>query len=171
MPNNNLNMQQLIEMRVQKIYEKMNWCIKENNLIDISKLASSFKFDIIEHNELPDLLNGVITCNGENNQMAINNNLSKGQKRYSIAYLLSSYLLYYQGQDFLIFKHNNCAENFEISYMARVLLIPSSTLEHAYSDISENIKILSNIFEVPDNVMEQRIQDLKKIKRLNLVKK
>ena len=35
MPNNNLNMQQLIEMRVQKIYEKMNWCIKENNLIDI----------------------------------------------------------------------------------------------------------------------------------------
>ena len=160
-----------LEEKVQKTFEMFGICIKSNGLLDIAKLAHQFNFEIVEHNGLPKLLNGMVTSDTNSNQMTINNNLSKGQKRYSIAYLLSNYLLYYQGQDFLIFKYNNCAEDLEISYMARVLLIPSSALEHAYSDISENIEILSNIFEVPDNVMEQRIQDIKKIKRLNLVKK
>ena len=113
----------LLEERTQKIFDNLDHCINLNGLIDITKLAYSFNFEIIEHKGLPDLLNGMITCDVNGNQMAINNNLSKESKRYSIAYLLSTYLLYYKKQEFFSFKYIDLEEDLDASNMARLLLI------------------------------------------------
>lgn len=161
----------LIEERTQKIFEKLGHCIKSNGLLDITKLAYSFNFEIVEHKGLPDLLNGMITCDANGNQMAINNNLSKESKRYSIAYLLSTYLLYYQKQEFFSFKHIDSKEDLDASNMARLLLIPESILKTMCPDYDENSQWLAEMFEVPYNIMEQRIKEIKKLNGIVLTKK
>ena len=158
----------LIQDRTNVIFKMFNDSIKENNLLDITKLAHLFKFEISEHNGLPELLNGMITCDTKSNQIAINNKLSKESKRYSIAYLLSTYLLYYKKQDFFIFKHLDSDEDLDASYMARLLLIPETILKNAYIDCGKDIQLLAKLFEVPDGVMEQRIRDVYKTKSLIL---
>lgn len=165
------NTENLVEERTQKIFEKLNHCIKSNGLLDITKLAYSFNFEIVEHKGLPDLLNGMITCDINGNQMAINNNLSKEYKRYAIAYLLSTYLLYYQKQEFFSFKHLGSDEDLEASNMARLLLIPESILKTICPDCNENVQWLADMFEVPYYVMEQRIKEIKKSKGSVLTKK
>ena len=161
----------LVEERTQKIFERLNHCISSNGLIDATRLAYSFGFEIVEHKGLPYLLNGIITSNINGNQMAINDNLSKEHKRYSIAYLLSAYLLYYQKQEFFDFKHLDLEEDLEASYMARLLLIPESVLKTVGTDIEDNTQWLADMFQVPCNVMEQRIQEIKKSKCSILTKK
>lgn len=154
----------IIEERTKKIFERLE-CFKSNGNIDITKLAYLFNFEIVENNELPDLINGMITCDLNGNQMVINNNLSKESKRYSIAYLLSIYLLYYQNEDLFIYKHLEFDEKIDASMMARKLLIPNiseSILKRMYSNYMNNIKELSEMFEVPYNVMEQRIKEIRK---------
>lgn len=153
----------LSEERAKKIFKKLGYCIKSNGLLDITKLAYSFNFEIIEHDGLPTLLNGMITCNVNGNQIAINNNLSKESKRYSIAYLLSTYLLYYQKQEFFSFKYLESDEDLGAANMARLLLIPESILITMCHDFNENIRRLAEIFEVPCNVMEQRIKEINKV--------
>ena len=160
-----------LEERTQKIFEKLGHCIKSNGLIDITKLAYSFNFEIVEHKGLPELLNGMITSDINGNQMAINNNLSKESKRYSIAYLLSTYLLYYQNQEFFSFKHLESDEDLDASNMARLLLIPESILKTICPDCDENTQWLAEMFEVPYTVMEQRIKEIKKSKGSVLTKK
>lgn len=152
----------LVEERAQKVLEQLSHCIGVNGLIDITKLASSFGFEVIEHKGLPDLLNGMITCDINGNQMAINDNLSKERKRYSVAYLLSNYLLYYQKQEFFDSKHLDSDEDLDASYMARLLLIPESILKTINSDLGENIQWLADMFQVPYDIMEQRVQEIKK---------
>jgi len=161
----------LLEERTQKIFEKLGHCIKSDGLLDITKLAYSFNFKIIEHKGLPDLLNGMITCDANGNQMAINNNLSKESKRYSIAYLLSTYLLYYQEQEFFSFKHIESEEDLDASNMSRLLLIPESILKTMCPNHDEDTQWLAEMFEVPYNVMEQRIKEIKKSKNSVLIKK
>ena len=161
----------LLEERTKKIFEKLNHCIKPNGLIDITKLAYSFNFEIVEHKGLPELLNGMITCDINGNQMAINNNLSKESKRYSIAYLLSTYLLYYQNQEFFSFKHLESDEDLDASNMARLLLIPESILKTICPDYDEDTQWLAEMFEVPYTVMEQRIKEIKISKGSVLIKK
>ena len=161
----------LLEERTQKIFEKLGHCIKLNGLLDITKLAYSFNFEIVEHKGLPELLNGMLTCDINGNQMAINNNLSKESKRYSIAYLLSTYLLYYQNQDFFSFKHLELEEDLDASNMARLLLIPESILKTICSDCDGDTQWLAEMFEVPYTVMEQRIKEIKKSKGSVLTKK
>lgn len=160
-----------IEERTQRIFEQLNCCIDENGLIDAAKLACSFGFKIVEHNGLPALLNGMITCDSSGNQMAINANFSKKQKRYSITYLLSTYLLYYQNQEFFNVKHLSSEEDLEASYMARLLLIPESVLNAIYSNTDRNNTQLADIFQVPCNVMEQRVQEINSAKGFLLIKK
>ena len=160
-----------LEERTQKIFEKLGHCIKSNGLIDITKLAYSFNFEIVEHKGLPELLNGMITSDINGNQMAINNNLSKESKRYSIAYLLSTYLLYYQNQEFFSFKHLESDEDLDASNMARLLLIPESILKTICPDCDEDTQWLAEMFEVPYTVMEQRIKEIKKSMSSVLTKK
>lgn len=161
----------ILEERTNKIYESLSYCVKPTGLFDIAKLAYSFDFEIVEQSGLPELLNGMITCDANGKQMAINNNMSKEYKRYSIAYLLSAYLLYYQGQDFFSFQHLEADEDLDASSMARLLLIPESLLKVIYHNCDENIQLLANTFEVPYNVMEQRIKETKKLKNSILIKK
>lgn len=166
------NDMKLVEERTQKIYETFNHCINSNGLIDATKLACSFGLEIVEHKGLPAFLNGIITSDINGNQMAINYFLSKETKRYSIAYLLSAYLLYYQKQDFFLFKYlNNSEENLETSYMARLLLIPESTLKTIKPNIKYGTTQLAEMFQVPNDVMEQRIQEIKNKKNLLLTRK
>ena len=160
-----------LEKKKQKTFEMFGICIKSNGLLDIAKLAHQFNFELVEHNGLPKLLNGMVTSGTNSNQMTINNNLSKESKRYSIAYLLSAYLLYYKKQEFFSFKHFEPEEDLEVSYMARLLLIPESLLKVIYHNCDENIQLLANTFEVPYNVMEQRIKETKKLKGSILIKR
>lgn len=51
--------------------------------------------------------------------MSINNNLSKESKRYSIAYLLSTYLLYYNKHEFFCFKYLESCEDYNAAFTAR----------------------------------------------------
>lgn len=169
--NENNKKNSLLEEKTQKIFEKLGHCIKSNGLLDITKLAYSFNFEIVEQKGLPVLLNGIITCDINGNQMAINNNLSKEYKRYLIAYLLSGYLLFYKKQDFFCFKHTCLFEDSDASSMARLLLIPESILKTICPDCDENTKWLAEMFEVPYNVMEQRIKEIKKSKGSFLTKK
>lgn len=161
----------LIEDRTSMIFKISEHSIKENGLLDITKLAYLFNFEILEHNGLPEVLNGMITCDTKSNQIAVNNNLSKESKRYSIAYLLSAYLLYYKKQDFFIFKHLDSDENLDASYMARLLLIPETILKNVSIICGKDIQLLTKIFEVPDDVMEQRIREVYKLKYFILKKK
>lgn len=157
-----------VEERVQMIFEKTNCCINKNGLIDAAKLAYSFGFEIVEHNGLPYLLNGTITCDSNGNQMAINKKLSKEKKRYVITYLLASYLLYYQNQNFFIFDHLDSDEDPEVSYMSRSLLIPKLILNQ---NINTDNQSLADFFQVPLDVMEQRTQEIKKAKRRKIILK
>lgn len=152
----------ILEERTNKIFEKLRFCIKPTGLFDITKLACSFNFEVVEQSGLPKLLNGMITCDDNGNQMAINNNLSKEYKRYSIAYLLSAYLLYYQKQESFSFKHLESHEDLDASNMARLLLIPKSILKTKRSNHDENIQLLAEMFEVPYSVMDQRIKEIDK---------
>lgn len=160
-----------IEERTQKILESLDSCIKPSGLIDATKLATSFGFEVVEQKEIPDLYSGIITCDSNGKQMAINNNMSKESKRYSITYLLSAYLLYYQKQDFFTFKHLISNEDFEVSYMTRLLLIPESVIEKVYPNAIKDQNLLANIFQVPYNVMEQRLKEIKETKHQVLIKK
>lgn len=159
----------ILEERTNKIYESLSYCVKPTGLFDIAKLAYSFDFEIVEQSGLPELLNGMITCDANGKQMAINNNMSKEYKRYSIAYLLSAYLLYYQGQDFFSFQHLEADEDLDASSMARLLLIPESIFKRLIPDSLET-KWSSEAFEVPYDVMEQRIKEIRKIRERVLVK-
>lgn len=132
----------IIEERTKKIFERLEY-FNSNENMDITKLAYLFNFEIVENNGLPDLLNGMITCDLNGNQMVINNNLSKESKRYSIVYLLSIYLLYYQNENFFIYKHLEFDEKIDASMMARKLLIPNiseSILKVMYPNYMNNIQ-------------------------------
>lgn len=160
----------LVEERVKKIFKKLNHCVESNGLIDVTRLVNSFNFEIVENIGLPKLLNGIVTCDMNGNQMCINNNLSKESKRYSIAYLLSTYLLYYSKQEFFSFNHLESCEDYNAAFMARLLLIPESILRTAYSNSNGDIQYLSELFEVPSNVMEQRLKEINKFKKFALKK-
>lgn len=160
----------LIEERSEKIFETLNMCINLNGLIDAVKLAKAFGFEIIEHNGLQPLINGIITSSCNSNEIVINDNLSKEQKRYTIIYLISNYLLYYQNQKIFNIRHIYLKEDVDAAYMARLLLIPEKILKISNSKNNENIQYLANIFCVPGIVMSERIADLNKTKHKILVK-
>lgn len=162
---------QLVEERTRKMFERLNYCFNANGLIDITKLASSFEFEIVEHNGLPELMHGIMTCDSNRKQMAINDNLSKEKKRYTIAYLVSIYLLYYQNQEFFMHKHLEKDENLEASYMARSLLIPAPIFATICPDANGNTQWLADMFQVPCDIMKKRIQEIKKEKNTILTKK
>jgi len=166
----------IFKERERKIREKLYFCFYKDGKPDAVKLANAFGFEIIEHKGLPVLLNGIITCDSNGNQMAINNNISKKKKRYTIIYLLSHYLLYYQNQDFYIQKYSDKEENLDAAYFARLLLIPGNVLlafdgwNIKNKKVSEeDIRLWSNIYEVPYDVVNKRYEDL--MNKNNLVKK
>jgi len=156
---NNTN---LVEERAQKVLENFSDCIRENGLIDVTKLACSLGFSVLQSDELSISLSGLITCNKESNQIAVNNNLSKKDKRYSIAYLLSTYLLYCQNQDSFTFEHHDSDEDVEAAYMARLLLIPDSVLETLCPNANPDELGLVDKFQVPYSIIEQRIEEISK---------
>lgn len=146
-----------IKKRVQKIFDSLSFCYNHNGLVDTIKLASAFSFEVIEHEELQEQINGIITASNNGHQIVINSNLSKDNKRYIITYLLSTYLLYYQDDEFFIRKHLGSTEDFSAAYMARLLLIDEKILKEKIDNNSS--KTLANIFQVPHYVMNDRIND------------
>lgn len=158
-----------LEERANKIREKLWYCFYKEGTVDSTKLAYSFGFEIVEHNGLPKLVNGVITSNKDGNQMAINNNLSIDKKRYVITYLLSTYLLYYQKQEFFKQMHLDNEEDYDAAYFARLLLISekelllfiskSRILNNKISSVE--IRELANIFKTTPDLIEKKIEDIK----------
>lgn len=156
---------ELVEERVQKIFKRLDFCLDSGGLIDSVKLANALGFEVIQHKGLPGLMNGIITSDSNGKQMAINDNLSKEKKRYSITYLLSTYLLCYQNQDFFKQQHTDFDEDTDSSYMARLLLIPEPLLSSVISqNESKDSKSLANAFQVPIDIMEERLDELHKSK-------
>lgn len=137
----------LVEERVKKIFKKLNHCVESNGLIDVTRLVNSFNFEIVENMGLPKLLNGIVTCDMNGNQMCINNK-----------------------QEFFSFNHLESCEDYNAAFMARLLLIPESILRTAYSNSNGDIQYLSVLFEVPSNVMEQRLKEINKFKKFALKK-
>lgn len=166
-----------IQKRVQRIFDSLSFCYNCNGLIDTVKLARAFKFEVVEHKGLPALVNGIITVGGDGHQITINDNLSKDKKRYTIAYLLSTYLLYYQEDVFFIQKYIEKEEDLNAAYFTRLLLISESILltmsPNAITNISdEDNKFLANMFQVPYDVMNKKIEDIKWLKGKNpIIKK
>lgn len=159
---------EFLEERANKIREKLWYCFYKDGTVNITELTHSLGFEIFEHNGLPELVNGAITSNKDGNQMAINNNLSIEKKRYVIAYLLSTYLLYYQNQEFFKQMHLDNNEDYDATYFARLLLIPEKTLLFLYESKILNDKIssveireLANIFKITPDVIEKKIEDIK----------
>lgn len=49
-----------------------------------------------------------------------------------------------------------------------LLLVPKSVLKTAYSNSNGDLQYLSGLFEVPSNVMEQRLKEINKFKNFIL---
>lgn len=136
-------------------------------MLDSVKLAVAFGFEIIEFDKLKAQINGCMTVGLNCKQILINENFSKEWKRYTIAYLLCHYLLFYNNDASLSVKHIDNNEDIWAAYMARLLLIDEELLIKCnYQNLK--IEYLSNIFNVPYKIMEKRIDDVDLKKRLKV---
>ena len=88
---------------------------------------------------------------------------SKEQKRYTIAYLISSYLIFYNNEKFLgshfLGSHVFDNEIEEVAAFARMLLIPDNKLK---ASISKDCETLAYFFKVPVEVMDKRLKEVYK---------
>ena len=139
-----------------------------NNKFNIKKIAAFIKLykksnlykgtGIFYDNEF-------ITLKKKNNNKNIILNIyfSKEQKRYTIAYLISSYLIFYNNEKFLgshfLGSHVFDNEIEEVAAFARMLLIPDNKLK---ASISKDCETLAYFFKVPVEVMDKRLKEVYK---------
>lgn len=152
-----------IQKRLKMILDKFAECSNELGIIDITKFARSFGFIVNESSDLPNDINGKIISTNNNKNIILNIYFSKEQKRYTIAYLISSYLIFYNNEKFLgshfLGSHVFDNEIEEVAAFARMLLIPDNKLK---ASISKDCETLAYFFKVPVEVMDKRLKEVYK---------
>ena len=92
-----------VQKRVKKILDNFRDCKDEFGIMDITRFAVLFGFNINESRDLPNDINGKIISTNNNKNIILNIYFSKEQKRYTIAYLISSYLIFYNNEKFSLY--------------------------------------------------------------------
>lgn len=147
-----------VQKRVKKILDNFRDCKDEFGIMDITRFAVLFGFNINESHDLPNDINGKIISTNNNKNIILNIYFSKEQKRYTIAYLISSYLIFYNNEKFLG-SHVFDNEIEEVAAFARMLLIPDNKLK---ASISKDCETLAYFFKVPVEVMNKRLKEVYK---------
>lgn len=147
-----------IQKRLKMILDKFAECSNELGIIDINKFARSFGFSVNESSDLPKNIKDKINSANNNKNIILNIYFSKEQKRYTIAYLISSYLIFYNNEKFLG-SHVFDNEIEEVAAFARMLLIPDNKLK---ASISKDCETLAYFFKVPVEVMDKRLKEVYK---------
>ena len=160
-----------IQKRIKKILDNFKECDDDYSVIDITKFATLFGFDVSESYDLTDNINGKITSTNNSKKIVLNINFSKAHKRYTIAYLISSFLIFYNNETFLG-SHTLDDEIDEVAAFARMLLIPENKLTFVRKLSLHQNKLkkytasdcenLAYLFNVPIEVMDIRLKEVYK---------
>lgn len=145
-----------VQKRVKKILDNFRDCKDEFGIMDITRFAVLFGFNINESHDLPNDINGKIISTNNNKNIILNIYFSKEQKRYTIAYLISSYLIFYNNEKFLG-SHVLDNEIEEVAAFARMLLIPDNKLKLCTTTDCET---LAYFFKVPVEIMDLRLKEV-----------
>ena len=145
-----------IQKRLKMIFDKFAECSNELGIIDITKFARSFGFSVNESSDLPDDINGKINSANNNKKIILNIYFSKEQKRYTIAYLISSYLIFYNN-DIFLGSHVLDNEIDAVASFARILLVPDNKLKACNT---RDCEALASYFSVPIDMMELRLKEV-----------
>ena len=145
-----------IQNRVKIILENFRECKSESEIIDITKFATLFGFIIYYDINSSKDINGRIICKKSRKEIILNRKCSKESKRYTICYLLASYLLFYNKENFLG-SHVFDNEIDEVSLFARMLLVPDNKLKACNT---RDCEALASYFSVPIDIMELRLKEV-----------
>lgn len=145
-----------IQKRVKKILDNFRDCKDEFGIMDITRFAVLFGFNINESRDLPNDINGKISSANNNKKIILNIYFSKEQKRYTIAYLISSYLIFYNNEIFLG-SHVLDNEIDAVASFARILLVPDNKLKACNT---RDCEALASYFSVPIEIMELRLKEV-----------
>ena len=145
-----------VQKRVKKILDNFRDCKDEFGIMDITRFAVLFGFNINESRDLPNDINGKIISTNNNKNIILNIYFSKEQKRYTIAYLISSYLIFYNNEIFLG-SHVLDNEIDAVASFARILLVPDNKLKACNT---RDCEALASYFSVPIEIMELRLKEV-----------
>lgn len=154
-----------IEKRIKLLESKLCSCFDSNGLIDVVKLANSYGFTVLEDKDMFCLVNGMLSYDENNSYIILNEEIDENYKRYTTIYLLCMYLLYYNGENIYVARKIDLDEDYNASYMARLMLIPNRIYKSANALGFYDEKDLAKVFKVPTKVVAKRNDDFK-IKKL-----
>lgn len=130
--------------------------------IDVIRLASIFNFNIYESNKLPLFVDGIIYSKNKDNNIIINVNLNKEDKRYMIVYLLSYYMLHIEDKSINYHTSNHPIDKLQrdeiTEYMARCLLVPKEELEKL-DEYLYNQEFCAKLFGTTKDLIDLRIKE------------
>lgn len=134
-------------------------------VLNLQKTASDFSE--IEKMEGKGRISGIVLLDGDNVRIFFNKNDELEQKRFTAAHEIGHCCLHADGlKDYNVeFLHNDGFENdheTEASVFAANLLVPKASLLNVYGRLLRpTIKGLSEIFQVPEKIMEIRLKEEK----------
>lgn len=167
----------VIEDTTSKILMENSYFNQEIPCVDIVEIAKENGF-VVGLAHLDNLDDGYISIHESQNRFSpqkkiigINENRSLPYKRFIIAHELGHYHLHYKpNEHFLLHRENrrgkNCEEN-DADFFAATLLMPKKKFVEIYEKMKENgvtedqqILELANIFSVPIDSVERRIEEI-----------
>lgn len=157
-------------------------CFYANNdkkdKVDIEELAAFFGFRVVGSDELDENIDArmrVFVIDNHSRTIVVNNFLSLEMRRYAIAYELAYYFLNYRGER-TAFKHTGIDTISDradtVGRLAISLIIDEYNFQNFYdslgSDLSkkEKLAILKERFEVPSDVIADKVNEIASCKKL-----
>ncbi len=142
-----------MENILQKILDKY----KNIDFVDIRNIIKQHKILILQNN-FGNEIKWARGCYNNTEVIYIDEKLSEKEKRFILAHEFCHYLLNEKGFDFGILKIKNIKEN-RADNFAMDLLLPTKKLIEAYNEF-ENIPTLSDMFWVPEKVVEKKLNKI-----------
>lgn len=124
-------------------------------------------FSDIEEIEKKGKISGLVILIGDDVEIFFNSNDELPQKRFTAAHEIGHCCLHGDilKNDYIEFLHNDGFENEheeEASIFAAKLLVPQKSLLMVYNRLFKpTVDVLSEIFQVPQNIMEHRLKEEK----------
>ena len=150
---------------------------KDDSKIDSIKLAKMFEFKVYEDKNLPHLVLATLESSKNKKRIAVNSTYKNEYKKYYIALELAYYLL--QNKNNIGFSDILCEYSLDslTAKLANEMLMPYEKFIKLYDEIRlENrfhsivIAKLSKVYNLPENVIDKRIQEVL-IKKSKIMKR
>lgn len=149
----------------------------EEEKIDIIKLAKMFGFKVYEDKNLPHLVLATLEISKNKKRIAVNSAYKNEYKKYYIALELAYYLL--QNKNNTTFSDILCEYSLDslTAKLANEILIPYESFIKLYDEIRLEVRFhsiaiakLSKVYNLPENVIDKRIQEVL-IKKSKIMKR